>query len=287
MIQQYLNNMAKSFANQKKSILVPTEKLGEPIFLGFQPLGIASTPKDGYDLVAIADYFMPAICLAKVRMTEKGLNFFDFEWIRSVKHGIQSVRLFPDVVRGGDINRAQTVNFGPNGTLWVSRNGDPERSFFVLSPPENPGDQWSLTDKILLPSNDFEPAMVHSACLLNGLCALYTIESSGDLKKWRANSYSVTPNGLTFNNSAEIELFTYGIGSGDIGLLTITDFRSDKKHGIYRYGELAIPDIFGNGITVLDDGSALVSVFGQACPGPFNGQPGMLLYVPKEQLIKK
>ncbi|OIO08697.1 hypothetical protein CO115_02620 [Candidatus Falkowbacteria bacterium CG_4_9_14_3_um_filter_36_9] len=71
--------MAKSFANQEKSITVPLEKLNEPIFLGFQPLGIASIPKDGYNLIAIADYYAPAICMAKVKITPDGLHFFDFE----------------------------------------------------------------------------------------------------------------------------------------------------------------------------------------------------------------
>jgi len=283
MDKQYFKNMAASFANQQKNITIPTEKLGEPIFLGFQPLGIASTPKNGYDLIAIADYYAPAICLAKVRMTADGLEFFDFEWIRGVNHGIQSVRLFPDVVNGGDINRAQTVNFGHDGTLWVSRSADPERSFFVLSPPENSGDKWSLTDKIQLPKNN-NMAMIHSANILIGLDTLHTIESSADLNEWRFSIYTLTPDKLIFGSSDEIKPFTYGIAATGKGLMMITDFRSEKKHGIYRYSELAVPDVFGNGVAVLSDGSVLITVYGQACPGPFNGQPGMLLYISKDQL---
>ena len=202
-----------------------------------------------------------------------------------MKHGIQSVRLFPDVLRDSDINRTQTVNFGPNGTLWIPRNGDPERSFFVLPPPQNTGDKWSLTDKILLPPDGDDMAMIHSALWEHKTNRIFTIKSSADVNEWQSTIYSVADEKTLFYNSSDrIEPFTYGITLTNYGLLTVTNFRSTKKHGIYLYQNLAVPDVFGNGITSLSDGSVLVSVYGQTCPGPFNGVPGMLLYISKKQL---
>lgn len=280
MDKQHLLNMAKSFANQEKEVLIGKEKLNEPIVLGFQPEGIASISKDGYDLVAIADYYAPAICLVKVEKTDDGgLRFFDVEWIRAVQHGIDTPRMFTDIVRGGNANRMQTVNIRPDGKIWYSRNADPERSFFVTTPPEIKGTLWKLTNKIYLPPVD-DMAMVFSALCTED--ALYTTESPATITNdWRLLRYTIRGAKITVDGGETIAPFTYGIGRIGEKLLTITDFRCQGSLGINLNGALvdATEGITGNGITVLGrNNSLLISTGGQSFPGPFNGRPGSLLF---------
>lgn len=276
MHPNYEEAQKKSYANQTGGITIPANELNGivEISLGFQPLGISSSGNK----IAIAAYFEPAICLAEISNDENGMHF-KVNWIRGVNHGILSVRLFPDMLIWGEANRAQTVNFGPNGTLWITRNAD--REFFILTPSDSPGGRWTLTNSITLPENH-GMAYIHSALLLHGLDTIYSIESSDDGNEWRLGVYSMVDGKIISGSNDIIEPYTYGIGTID-GLLTISDFRA-KEHGIYRYGKLILPDIYGNGICFLPDGSALVTRYGQASPGCFNGEPGKLIYIPKHLL---
>ena len=273
MQEGYEKAMAKSFSNQLGEMLIPAYKLSHiiEITLGFQPLGIASQGNK----IAIAAYYESAICLAEVNRDKEGLRF-RVDWIRGVNHGIQSVRLFPDIPQLSGVNRAQTVNFGPDGTLWVSRNGD--REFFILSRPtaESAG-RWTLTKKFTLPGE----GMIHSALIEDGASRLLTIESTMDLEEWGYCVYSMVSNDKVV--SIYSQPYFYGLGIGRQGsAMKITDYRAEMPHGIYTVDgdNPVISDIWGNGICFLPDGSALVTKYGQAAPGPFNGDPGSLIYIP-------
>ncbi|MFH1822649.1 MAG: hypothetical protein ABH830_03030 [Patescibacteria group bacterium] len=277
-MEKFINGMAKSYANQEDTFSIPASELTS-ISLGFQPLGMASKKSENGALVAIAAYFEPAICLAGVKLNENRLDF-KIHWIRSVNHGIHSVRIFPDTLFYGEVNRTQTVNFGSNGTLWVSRNGD--KAFFILSPPKNPEasphipeGKWTLIDKVTLSC----PGMIHSALLTEE--KIIVIESGLNLNNWYLGNYQY--NGQLIDKR-RIPTFMYGIAGLDDDLIIITDLRSRKKYGIYNISGLMIPEIFGNGICFLCDESALISIFGQSHHFPLNGQPGRLAYLPKKYL---
>ncbi len=282
MSSGYLAAMAASYANQEGGITIPADRLSEivEIPLGFQPMGICAKPAGDGDDIAIADYFGPAICRSYVKRDEKGLNFA-VNWIRGAKHGIENVRLFPDVASPGGANRAQTVNFGPVGTLWVSRNAG--REFFVLSPDVKCG--WRLVEKVALPDS-VRMVMVHSALL--DFDRLYTIESSDDLSGWVRVVYRIT----LMNDFAppfrvereSMREWFYGGVAWKIGTFVVTDFRAALPHGIYDVSgdspRLIVPGVWGTGICFLSDGSALVSRHGQSHSAAFNGLPGALIYVP-------
>lgn len=279
MEKEYVKAMAKSYSNQEEGVTIPVEQLEGIVHLslGFQPSGIVSQSwgdVDRIDRIAIAAYFEPAVCLVRVRRDEKGLHFA-VNWIRGVNHGIQSVRLFPDFLRG-DANRAQTVNFGPDGTLWVSRNAD--RTFFILSPPTDPKGRWTLTGKVTLPGE----GMVHSALLDEGI--LTTIESILDLEEWEIAEYEykIEENKFYSLSKNRVDQYLYGVAKWQGENWFVTDYRYKKpqRNGIYKQFSLVVPDIYGDGICFLSDGSALVTRYGQASPGCFNGEPGALIYVP-------
>lgn len=243
------------------------------IALGFQPLGIASSE----NRIAIAAYFEPAICLADINIDKNGMHF-NVNWIRVVNHGIRSVRLFPDMLIYGEANRAQTVNFGPDGTLWVTRNAD--REFFILTPPASPGGRWTLTDSITLPKLAID-TMVHSVLLTDN--AIFTIESAFNIEQWYICEYNAGGSQLISNREAAE--YTYGIAIKDSNVLMVTDYRYNRSpHGIYTEKEQIVSGVYGNGICLLQDGSALVTRYGQASPGCFNGEPGKLIYIPKHLL---
>jgi hypothetical protein len=285
MTTEYLAGMHKSYPDQTAILTISPADLDRiiEIPIGFQPVGIAAQNIEGGDQVVIAAYFEPAICVADVRRDETGLHFA-VNWIRSVDHGVQIVRLFPDVFRG-DANRLQSVNFGPDGTLWLNRNGD--RDFYVLAPPVNPGDRWTLAQRYFLPRTD---RVVHSTLRIGGL--LFTVESPTSFEGWALYRYETSFTTGVFveaNRWVHYGLFDwkYGIAQspGKTDLWTVTDFRiqhykPEISPGIYRGMDLVVPGVFGNGICFLSDGSALVTRYGQGHPSPFNGVPGALIYIP-------
>lgn len=177
----YLEASKQSYANQEGGVTIPAGRLNEIVEIpqGFQPLGICSRPMENGDQIAIAAYNQPAICLAQVRRDDQGLHF-KISWIRGVKHGIQRVRLFPDVLQPAGANRAQTVNF-LRGWVAVSRNS--ERDFFLLAPVVG---GWELVDKISFPMRG-EYRMIHSALFLEDY--FLTVESPGSLKSWMLCKY--------------------------------------------------------------------------------------------------
>ncbi|GEM_PF-1106296 len=285
MSQAYLAAMAASYANQEGGITIPADRLNDivEIPLGFQPLGICARPADGGgDDIAVADYFGPAICTARVKRDEKGLNF-KVDWIRGARFGFDQIRLFPDVASPGGANRMQTVNWGRDGTLWIGRNTG--REFFVLSPDAKCG--WHLVEKVELPAAD---RVVHSALVGLGNQCTHTVESTSDLKCWSQVIYAGKPNAkgvdaLHLLASFLLPSWFYGLAMKN-GVFAVTDFQATVSRGIYDVNRtdqpprLVVPNVWGTGICFLSDGSALVSRYGQSHPLAFNGLPGALIYVP-------
>lgn len=284
--QKYSEAMKKSYTSQEGGITIPATEVENivTIPLGFQPLGIASQYLNGKDRIAIAAYFEPAVCLAEVDRDHRGLHF-RVSWIRGADHGVQSIRLFPDVSQPAGANRLQTVNFGPNDTIWITRNS--ERYFYILSPPIPGTNRWTLTGKVTLPDYCKEYHRLESAVIDLAAGKIYTIETTADLEHWHFSPYIVTGGSIKlFSNIEGIKLqsWVYGIGVSPSNehCWFITDFRSKVEKGIYHGSDHApaIPNIYGNGICFLSDGSALVTRYGQASPGAFNGEPGALIYIP-------
>jgi len=278
--KDYLKAMLLSYSNQEGGVTIAHDQLDQivEIPLGFQPLGISNQIGESNDEILIVAYFEPAICCANVRRDDQGIHFA-IDWIRGVNHGIQSVRLFPNICQASGANRAQCVVHGFEGTIWVSRNN--ERDFYVLSRPNKPNDRWTIKAKLPLPTNG-DMKMLHATEIRNN--QLVTMESRADLTEdWQQCNYSFSTTGdIKVNGIQPIPDWTYGIGfrRNDIMPWSITDFRSLIPHGIYYGDKLIVPEVCGTGITFLSDGSALVTRYGQSYPGCFNGIPGALIYVP-------
>ena len=266
----YSGNQGATFAiprYQRESLI--------SISLGFQPLGIASLPFGNDTLIAVAAYFEPAICMIIATENEAGLCL-KVNWIRGAANFEgKSIRIFPDIYGPGDANRMQTVNFGPDGALLVTRNAD--REFFVLSPPDDPLGKWILSDRFRLQGQ----GMLHSA-LLEGE-VLNTIESAPDLKTWFGRKYV----GMVMTEEVEIEPWEYGIARNKNNqLLTITDYRAceTRKLGILADDKMLLPSVHGNGIALLHDGSAIVTRYGHSVTGNPFLVPGELIFVPSSCL---
>ncbi|MFH1583120.1 MAG: hypothetical protein ABIB72_02260 [Candidatus Falkowbacteria bacterium] len=274
MEKDYVQAQNASYSNQGKIFTIPANKLGEIVItpLGFQPLGIASLG----NRIAITAYFEPAICLAEITRDNTEVHF-TLEWIRGVKHREKSVRLFPNFLKRGEANRAQTVNFEAENNLWISRNGD-NKLFNIVKD----GAEWKLTGKtIKIPTDD----MVQSAHLRED--TISTIECSLDIKSWYLCVYTrheQTKAKAIFRQNVDPFIFgaTYHHGSR----CYITDFRSGEPHGIYRDSNLIIPEIYGNDLCFLPNGSILATRYGQASNGPFSGEPGALIYIPAAYVPK-
>jgi len=280
MTSAYWEAAKQSYANQEGGVTISADRLDEivEIPLGFQPLGICHSFVSGRKRIAIAAYYEPAICIADLTGDENGLHF-QTSWIRGVDHGIQSVRLFLDISQPGGANRAQTINFDREGRLWVTRNS--ERDFFILAPSASGGKEgrWTLREKVSLPGPKGEYQMVHSASREGN--RLFTIESPGSLQKWFFCEYEVKDSQFIALERHSIKAWRYGIAFRFGAPWTVTDFRSKEKHGIYCENKLVVPGVEANGLCFLkDDGSALVTRYGQSHPGAFNGVPGALIYVP-------
>ena len=125
--------------------------------------------------------------------------------------------------------------------------------------------------------------MVQSAHLSED--TILTIECTLDIKSWYLCVYDLSKPGKRIS-MIEISPFTLGAIYRQKSLCYITDFRSGEPHGIYRDGNLIIPEIYGNALCFLRDGSMLATRYGQASDGPFSGEPGALIYIPAAYVPK-
>lgn len=274
MTKQYLAAMALSYANQEHAYVVPAKRTNAivEIPLGFQPLGASCAfISNKQAVVAISAYFEPAVCLVTIEFSPQGLNF-DVSWVRGAEWQGQSVRLFPaDMEKPGDVFRASAICFGPEGNLWVAPNGT--REFVVLAAPQGQQKKWQVVNRVAVPGE----GMIHSAALDGEL--LHTVESGMDLSGWTARQYDIADWKMV-GILRELRPYTYGVECTVDDRWYVTDFGSKADPGLYSGDELVVPGVHGTGLCFLPDGGALVARYGQTHPGPFNGIPGALVYVP-------
>lgn len=287
--------MAKSYAGQGNTFSIPVSEGITEIPLGFQPMGMSVQRVGVLDAVAVAAYYEPAVMEMAISTGETGL-LGNVTWIRDVNHGIDSVRLFTGHPTFGDKDRAQCVILNADGTVWVSRNG--ERTFFVLSPPQQENGRRTLVSKFTLPSDDMRD-QIHAAYLdSNGM--IHTTESTQSQDEWCRRCYRWSLAGWVKADIIPCPTLTYGLAQrpGPDGgeLWTISDFRSNNPNkGLYRGDDLVLPSntiqtasgqdgLCGNGLAFLQNGALLISRYGQGYPGCFNGIPGALLHVPAAML---
>lgn len=281
MDENYRKARDASYPSQEEGVshLISNHKLRSAVGipLAFQPMGIASQKiSDGKTILAVAKYNGPGISLITVMREKIGLLFI-FNSIDWVRFGEYEVRIFPDIYAPANVNRPQTVNFGPNGTIWVSRNAD--REFFILSPPNNPSEKWTLTGRIRIPGNE----RVESAFLKENY--LVTVESTPDLKTWTRRQYLHTQPNVDFVLDDEIDVrpYTYGFARNEKGrILMITDYCAKGSLGILSDNEMRLPLFYGNGLAFLNDGSAIISRYGETV-SPTLGV-GELIYIPSGYL---
>jgi len=267
----YAAAQQKSYAGQQTTFAFPADDGIIEVPLGFQPLGISILGST----VAIADYFGPSVLLAEVSLLGRALQFSNIRWIRSTIADGKRMRMFPDLYQPGGANRMQAVVMYSPKRLGLVRNGD--RQIFdivfrddgewehVPVPPERSGGIDAITSVVLVPgaSGGFVMLEVNET----GTCALR------DYRGAELKEKEIAPN-------------RYGIAVKKDGTVaTIADFRA-KEHGLFFDDKMQVPGLVGNGVVFLDDGNsgALVTRYGQAYPGPFNGAPGALIYVPPRLL---
>jgi len=269
--------------------------------MGGQPLGIASQVLDStHAKVVFASYFHPALCILHLELTPndpRNAAKYKVEWVRGVQYGDKSRRIFPDFF-DDDHNRAHCVNFGPDNTLWVTRNGD--REIFEIMPPPPGQDKWLPGGRIVFPGPDGEKRMIHS-CLRSGN-HVYTIESPWSLRDWTLRKYEHFRSQTGEQGLREIvgDVFpaplldyVYGLaleaGTNE-SFLCITDVRSPELPGIYRFQggswRCALFGLTGNGLCLLPDGSLITTYYGESSPDPL-GSPGALYLVPSEKISKR
>ncbi|MDO8499632.1 MAG: hypothetical protein Q7S66_03155 [bacterium] len=271
---------AQSFANQESRRTIPAKKLGRivRIRMGFQPFGITSSVNaDGTDKVLIANYYGPAIVRTIVSKDEAGLHFA----VNHIRGAEGSMRCFPDVQRGA--NRMQVAVRHPNGDVLVLRNGDDD--FYALRLIDGGGFRFEGKFDIAVHKVN---QMVHSAAMVGDLLVTIESEIKAATADWCRRVYGPTEDdqlhpifGLTGDDVPSAR-WRYGIAASSDPKKhwTVTDFRSEEKHGVYLGDDLVVPGICGSGLAILTDGSMLVSVYGESFPEPFNGRPGELVYIP-------
>ena len=215
--------------------------------------------------------------LAEVSLVGEVLHMSNIHWIRGTFAEGKRVRMFPDIYEPGGANRMQAVVMYSSRRLGLVRNGDRQIFDIVLRddgewehvpvPPQRSGGIDAITSVTLVPgaSGGFVMLEVDEE---KGMCTLRDYRGA-ELKE------------------SEIAPDRYGIAvrERDGAFITITDSRADK-YGLYVDDKVQVPDLVGNGVALLDDGKdgALVTRYGQAFPGPFNGVPGALIYVPPQYL---
>src|SRR3989344_2086705 len=154
MTRSYWEAQQSSYPLLGKEIFIPTEELGDvwQYDLGSQPLGCASKVlSPTQTLILLFAYFEP--CIGKILAIQKddGLHL-QIDWIRGSMLGTESVRFFPSLpIPPGQFSRGQTVNFGPRGTMIVSRNIGGQ--LLIHSPIDNilpDAPNWALTGQIEL-----------------------------------------------------------------------------------------------------------------------------------------
>lgn len=274
----YIQAMNLSFpASPNESIFIPVKdnEITSSQKLWFDPLGISSITNmgEGNDIVLLTDYSMPGFGIAQV-IKEPGQLRLGINWVRTVKNITSGtdVRLFPNLSLWAGKNVIQTANMGPDKNIWISRNGG--RRFYLIS---NHDDKFYLT-KCLTVSELMEKELLINSAVFTINEAMKIIVSDQGFKKWHRAEVEVHSYSEFFQGELKLQgkiqpvtPWNYGLDvTHDGKVWTITDHRIKtvaklkKEYGIYLDGKMICPDVYGNGLCFLSDGSMLISCYGPA-----------------------
>lgn len=270
MDETYVVAQNRSYQGQESTFTFPDKEGISVVPLGFQPVGISILGST----IAVADYFGPSIMLAEVSLQHGVPYLGDIRWIRSTIAGGKRVRMFPDLYQPGGANRMQSVLMFSQTLLGLTRNED-NKVFPIRLRSDG---EWEHEDVFSYPRVVGIDAIT-SAVLTND--GLVTIEVN--LKKDAHTIRDYRGSGL--RETATVP-YRYGIAVRSDGtVVTVADYRAEE-HGLFFGDEVKVRGLVGNGVVLLNDGEggALVTRYGQGHPGPFNGVPGALIFVPPEFL---
>lgn len=252
--------------------------------IGFQPLGLAADP-DKPDHFTVADYYSPSVISFKVVRTKRGgLELQRERWIGWVNRAGTSttrVRVFPELAPGSDSKRGQTVMYRPNGELWVTYCGSTNR-IFRLKPDATAKTGWRLNRRpLILEGNHDTPVKLYvdAATINNDI--LYVVRNTQTGEPCWLEAYDLNGRRLETSYKCPAATWIYGIGfrGNDPAPYFITDSQCvEVPLGIYRGEKLVVPNVFGQGLAFLADGSALVSQYN--LPRGKFGLPGCFVRVP-------
>ncbi len=267
--KSYAVAQQKSYAGQRTTFTFPKRRGIVEVPLGFQPLGISTLGSTVGSTVAIADYFGPSVMLAELSFQQGAMQFSNIRWIRGTVSYGKGVRMFPNVYEPGGANRMQAVLIYAPTRLGLVRNGNRQIFPIVL----RADGKWVHDLVSPFPAGGLD--MVHSATFTYR--GLVTIESDEKAGRWAVCDY----------RDKEVKVretvpYRYGIDiRSDGAVVTVSDYRA-KEHGLYIGDKLQIPGLVGNGVALLAGGKsgALITRYGHGHPGPFNGVPGNLIYIP-------
>ena len=182
MLNDYLAAIAKSHDHRAKTLQFNV-RLGRPTVrnLGFQPLDITSQFLDErLTLVAVTNYFDPAVHLTRVSCDGSSLFCEEVATIRGVQGGKDEYHrmFFQDVDTVKGTNRLDTVNFDANG-LWVSRNGLPE--MLHIHPPKSEAESSSSFPRTIGPT----PGSSAGASWRMTACCASRARAGTNISPWR------------------------------------------------------------------------------------------------------
>lgn len=289
-----------SYKNRKDTLSFRSDTIRRWKIAGTPLACAARVDEEGRNVVAWIHYWQPRVDVltevskpgAKVRRFQRtaihGCDFFG--WEGELTEPV-SVRLLPDeppLMSGGDKVRGHGLTWGPNGSLWMSRNGD--GVVFEMTPPAPGTTRWVLKRKFLVTEKE-----LHSIYLDPKDNTLFTIESTLDQMasgQWKLVSYNF--DGSRFSNRtvlAEVPHQTYALTSApnDHPWYGV-DIRSSRRPGIYVFGfedapTVTLPGIGVNGLAFLPDGSAFATFYGESSVGNTSalGSPSELIYLPASE----
>lgn len=278
---------------------IPADKMGEiaPFLsplgsIGFQPISIAAHPTEP-DTFAIANYFAPAIVFIKIVVTDDGgLELKKIGGIgRSIQPSGKRLRLFPSQVDdGSDGKRIQTLAFHPDRPteLLIARAGETDGLFRLVQTGEN---EWhTLPNKLIFEGDHPADHYIEDIATVLRNHYIYIARSKQDGSNSWLEIYDLDgklmPN-LIVQDLPPKTPWIEGIAIHDGYIYYSTGSWNGLKvpPGIYRGDELVVPDICGNGLAFLADGSLLITQYNDGL-GDL-GSPGYIYRVPAAMLEGK
>ncbi len=269
---------------------------------GQQVVGTGSHPTHSNRFL-MAHYWSPAIIEVELVPTKDGgVKMMRKDWIGWVWLPDHSgkVRLFPKMTPGSDGKRIQTVQYGPDGQIWMTRNGETGCSIRDPNGILRPGgiwkirpikNGWQLMDPPLQISG---PDEGHVESMLIRDATLYALRSRQDGSAAWLTEYQIISDGhdvITLEVPQHFQPpnspWMYGIGWWDEMPYYVTDACCDPKkghaeHGIYRGSRLIVQGVTGSSIFFTAEGDAIVPQYGENI-GEF-GQPCVWTRVPAAML---